>query len=254
MAYCVVSVWGLITGRTVNDRLMCADKSTISHYNFFFYLLHNLPSPHNIGQPIQDLDIQTWFKKEINDVEPECLKEIFLSIYHDYDELCQFSQTALLLIEGCDRRPEEGKKMKYHRYPEYIKQVAKEKGIGLDSRPNGPAIAAFELAGGMRPQRYGSNNKWHIHHLYSGKFPYFGKSETVHAAKNGLHFTQSAGLIAVHPVLDALCDESPAFTWFLRHLSWKKFGYDPDNVFSSQNDRYGFDLQHKTNNKILCSL
>ncbi len=213
----------------------------------------NLSTCNNIKTPILSLNLEKWFEEEIGDIEPECLKEIFLKIYHSYDELCQFPKSSLLLIEGCDRQPEDGKKMKYHRYPELIKNTAKEKGIGLDSRPNGPAIAAFEFADGIRPQRYGSKNKWHIHHLYSGKFPYFGKSETMHAAKNGLHFTQSAGLVAVHPILDALCDESPAFTWFLRYLSWKKFGYDPDGVFSQVIDEYGFDIQNKVQNEVLCS-
>lgn len=215
---------------------------------------YNLLSRNNIKHPLKETNVEEWFKKEIDDLEPECLKEIVLKIFLNYESLASFSKTPLLLLKGCDRKPEVGKKMKYHSFPKEVKDLAKVKRIYLDSRPNGPAIAAFELAGGLRPLRYGSSNKWHIHHLYSGKFPYIGKTETIHAAKNGLHFTQSAGLIAVHPILDALCDESPAFTWFLRYLSWKKFGYDPDGIFSSQIDEYGFDTLRSNENRIFCKL
>jgi len=211
---------------------------------------YNLLSRNNIRHPISVTNIQRWFEKEVEDLEPDCFKEIIMKVFINYPELCQFSKRPLLLLDGCDRKPEEGKKMKYHSFPKEIKDWAKEKNIYLDSRRNGPAVAAFELADGLRPLRYGSNNKWHIHHLYSGKFPYFEKTETLHAAKSGVHFTQSAGLIAVHPILDAVCDESPAFTWFLRFLSWKKFGYDPDWVFSRKIDKYGFDSLRSSENRI----
>ncbi len=214
---------------------------------------YNLISPNNIKNPIQTKNIRGWFEKEIEDLEPKCLREIVLNVFLNYQELCQFSKMPLLLLEGCDRKPEEGERKKYHNFPREVKDWAKKKNVHLDSRTNGPAIAAFELADGLRPFRYGSNNKWHIHHLYSGKFPYFKKTETLHAAKNGLHFTQSAGLIAVHPILDALCDESPAITWFLRYASWDKFGYDPDGVFSDKIDEYGFSISKASQNKIFCS-
>jgi len=47
-------------------------------------------------------------------------------------------------------------------------------------------------------------------------------------------------LIATHPVADALCDEFPFFAWLLRAESFRRFGYDPDGVFSSQQDEFGF--------------
>jgi hypothetical protein len=96
----------------------------------------------------------------------------------------------------------------------------------------GPAIAAFLYAGGERPCRVGSRNCWSIHHLYSGKFPYVGRTETLHAVKHGDHFTNSAGLIAAHPVLDAMCDEYPCIAWYLRARAFERFGYDPDQVFT----------------------
>jgi len=118
--------------------------------------------------------------------------------------------------------------------------MAKTQCVVLDGRPNGPAIASFRLAGGKRPPRFGSSNSWSIHHLYSGKFPYPGYQETTHAAKSCLHFTQSAGLIAVHPIADAMVDEFPFFAWLLRGGAFLRFGYDPDGVFSSSRDDCGF--------------
>lgn len=114
--------------------------------------------------------------------------------------------------------------------------------ITLDTRPNGPARASFEFAGGQRPERIGSTNGWTAHHLYSGKFPYIGCSDTTHAVKLGNHFTQSAGIITAHPIADALCDEYPFFAWLLRALSYQKFGYDPDGVFSNKRDDLGFEI------------
>jgi hypothetical protein len=121
-----------------------------------------------------------------------------------------------------------------------IRELANDRKITLDSRPNGPARAAFQLAGGFRPERYGSTNDWTAHHLYSGKFPYLNRVATTHAVKLGRHFTQSAGVITAHPIADAMCDEFPFFAWLLRAESFRRFGYDPDGVFSESQDELGF--------------
>jgi hypothetical protein len=52
--------------------------------------------------------------------------------------------------------------------------------------------------------------------------------------------TQSAGLTAAHPVLDALSEELPFVAWFLRAHAFLRFGYDPDRVMSEGTDEYGF--------------
>jgi hypothetical protein len=141
---------------------------------------------------------------------------------------------------GCNRVPLEGEKQRYHQYPELIRRLAKSRSVYLDGRPNGPAIAVYDLAGGERPERFGSSNKWSIHHIYSGKFPYPGRTATLHATKEGRHFSQSAGLIAVHPIADGMADEFPFFAWLLRAESFRRFGYDPDGVFSQLQDQFGF--------------
>jgi hypothetical protein len=120
----------------------------------------------------------------------------------------------------------------YHKYDAATKlQYRARTDLQLDTRPNGPAIAAFIFAGGERPQRSGSNNAWSIHHIYNGKFPYFGRQTTLHAIKDGSHFSNSAGLVAVHPILDTMVDEYPALAWRLRAEAFVRFKYDPDNVF-----------------------
>jgi hypothetical protein len=51
---------------------------------------------------------------------------------------------------------------------------------------------------------------------------------------------QSAGLVAIHPVAEALKDEYSYFAWLLRHEAFLRFDYDPDSVFSEKTDEYGF--------------
>ena len=59
-------------------------------------------------------------------------------------------------------------------------------------------------------------------------------------SKDGLHFTQSAGLVAIHPIADVLSHEFPFFAWLLRGTAFNRFGYDPDGVFGTKPTPYGF--------------
>jgi len=98
------------------------------------------------------------------------------------------------LWKGCDRVPSLGKKQKYHRYPAPICALAKAKDIQLDTRPNGPARAAFLFAGGVRPERFGSTNASTMHHVYSGKFPYIARTTTTcRQALQSLHTERRRG-------------------------------------------------------------
>jgi hypothetical protein len=103
-------------------------------------------------------------------------------------------------------------------------------GITPDSRSNGPAICSFLLAGGIRPVRE-TGKGWNIHHLYDGKFPFDKNRVTTHAVKDGGYFTEAAGLVALHPLADAMADEFCDFAWWLRRGAYDKFGFDPDCVF-----------------------
>lgn len=201
--------------------------------------LYNLASPNGIVEPCRLSDLLGWLARELTQV-PENEKSVLKRVADQIDSFVRWPRQAILLWPDCDRIAPPGKKHRYHSYPTHIRQLAKTAGVVLDTRPNGPAIASFRLAGGERPDRFGSSNRWSIHHLYSGKFPYCGLQVTTHAAQSGRHFTQSAGLIAAHPIADALADEYPFFAWLLRARAFNLFGYDPDGVFSRRQDSYGF--------------
>ncbi len=215
---------------------------------------YNIDSNNHLRHSIDTNNINQWFENEICDLNSD-IKHIVKYTYDHLDSFCSWPKKPILLWEGCNRKPNDGEKQKYHPlYPKIIQDKAKNKGIKLDRRSNGPAIASFEFADGERPQRYGNKNKWNIHHIYSGKFPYKTAGKTLHAKENGLHFTQSAGLIAVHPILDSICDEIPAFSWVMRFRSWQKFGYDPDKAFSNNIDTYGFDIERNIKLNIIVKL
>ncbi len=195
----------------------------------------NLHSPTSISSPCTIVELDVWFRSQVPLIANDAEGAILLQVYVHLDQFVRWPTHAMLLWSGRTRA------QKYHKYPQSIQYMARMNQIGLDGRVNGPAVAAFRLAGGERPSRIGSNNGWSIHHLYSGKFPYPGRASTTHAAWEGLHCTQSAGLVAVHPIADQMCDEYPCFSWLLRAMAFQKFDYDPDGVFSTEpHDEKGF--------------
>jgi hypothetical protein len=177
----------------------------------------------------------SWFKSR---VDPEFKKltasekRIINEVWEHRTDYIKWPSKARLLWPGCIR-------VKYHQVPDRIKEEARSRGVQVDSRSNGPAIMAFLLAGGERPIR--SNGQgWHIDHIYDKKFPWPTRGRSLHAVKDGRHFTQSAGLVAIHPIAEALKDEYFYFAWLLRHEAFLRFGYDPDAVFSEKAGEYGF--------------
>src|ERR1035437_3841521 len=61
------------------------------------------------------------------------------------------------------------------------------------------------------------------------------------SARNGLHFTQSAGLVAMPRHAHLRRHSDAMLTWLLRGVAFVKFGYDPLGVFSSTaHDSFGF--------------
>jgi len=134
---------------------------------------------------------------------------------------------SLLLLPGVTRDA------RYHQYPTEVKQQLIKAGITPDKRSNGPAICSFLLADGIRPVRE-TGKGWNIHHLYDGKFPYNNNPTTTHAVKDGRFFTEAAGLVALHPLADAMADEFADFAWWLRREAYDRFGFDPDGVFGER--------------------
>jgi len=164
--------------------------------------------------------------------EPE--KRIINEVWDHRTEFVQWPTMAILLWDGCVR-------VRYHHYPEEIKNKLRSKRIRIDSRSNGPAVMSFLFAGGRRPKRTSDpQQEWHIHHIYDGRFPWIDNRDTLHAVQSGKHFTQSAGLVAIHPIAEALADEYFYFAWLLRYESYLKFSYDPDTVFRGKTDNHGF--------------
>ncbi|WNZ28657.1 MAG: hypothetical protein IAX21_08350 [Candidatus Bathyarchaeota archaeon] len=162
-------------------------------------------------------------------------RNIVQNVWKNKELFIRWPKEGILFWPDCVR-------IKYHNYPIDLKNRLKSKGITVDSRSNGPAINAFMVADGIRPKRYSNpNREWSIHHIYDGKFPLKLGNKTLHAVKDGKHFTQSAGLVAIHPIADALADEYSFFAWMLRHEAYQKFKYDPDHVFSKEIDQEGFE-------------
>jgi hypothetical protein len=202
-------------------------------------MVYNLNSPYSIQAPVTLDNVEEWFREESSRLPNGSERQVLVDVAVNVDSFVNMPSRAVLLWRGCNRVPVPPARQRYHRYPDELKIIAKHAQVYLDGRPNGPAIAAFLYAGGSRPKRYGSSNAWSIHHLYSGKFPYVDRKDTTHAAKSALHFTQSAGLVAVHPIADALVDEFPPFAWLARARAYLAFGYDPDGVFGEK-DELGF--------------
>ena len=201
----------------------------------------NLESPNRLSKKCLMDDLTAWVLNEASSLIELAPRECIATVCKSLDVFVRWPAKPILLWDGCDRIAPEGERQRIHSFPDAIKRAAKAVKAPLDTRSNGPAIAAFLVAGGIRPKRFGSQNGWSIHHIYSGKFPYIEKSSTLHSAKNSRHFTQSAGVVAVHPIADGMCDEYPFFAWLLRAEAFRRFGYDPDGVFGDTAlDEFGF--------------
>lgn len=179
-------------------------------------------------------DLNGWMEQEAGYIVPAAHQRVIVAVNADLDAFVKWPHRAELLWAGCDRTA------KYHNYPDTLKVLFRHQRVTCDARSNGPAIMAYLVAGGQRPHRNG-NHAWTIHHLYDGKFPYPGSTRpSVRAVMDARHFTQSAGLVAIHPIADALADEFAVFAWRLRAEAFLRFGYDPEGAFSVSRDAFGF--------------
>lgn len=133
-------------------------------------------------------------------------------------------------------RHKDGRKKDCYDYPQKLSDEITRRGLHIDRRNNGPAIVSFLLAGGERPLRpFPSRWGWTIHHIYDGQFPNssFPKIEVPHAPSNPSLFTDSCGLVAVHPFADYIAMREPLLAWLLRWEASRRFpGFDPMGVFN----------------------
>ena len=177
------------------------------------------------GKPRMEERIDHILGKKLSELsEPE--KRIIQEVWNNKDSFIKWPREGKLLLPGLTR-PKKG----FHTYPRKIVEEFKSKGIRIDTRTNGPAIMSYLFAGGERPGRREGKQEWAIHHIYDGKFPFAPGTKSLRAVEDGEHFTHSAGLVAIHPIAEALADEYFYFAWLLRRESFIRFNYDPDKVF-----------------------
>lgn len=119
---------------------------------------------------------------------------------------------------------------KYHQYPEPLKLQLGAAGIKPNSLSNGPALVAFQFAGGERPTKENGHG-WTVHHIYDGRFLLPDCTDVPVAVKDGGLFTRTAGLVAAHPAADALAGETSYASWLLRAEAFTRFKFDPSDFF-----------------------
>ena len=102
-----------------------------------------------------------------------------------------------------------------------------------------PAFTAFRYAGGHAPQTP-QGEPWVLRLLYSGEQPFVGRTATLTCPEEGNHFTQTAGMVAVHPAIHQLWNTCPAVAHTLRARAFALFGYDPDGVLAEGHHDFGF--------------
>jgi hypothetical protein len=82
-----------------------------------------------------------------------------------------------------------------------------------------------------------------LRHLYDGQHPFAGSAESLRSQDEGDHYTQTAGVVAVHPLVNQLWSVSPAIAHSLRARAFARFGYDPDKALAAEgreHDAFGF--------------
>ena len=160
------------------------------------------------------------------------LNRIASEVWASKDDFIRWPKRSVLFWSGLIRHP-DGRRKDCYKYSYKHKALLKKVGIDEDARNNGLAILSFRLAGGERPVRSDfPRHHWSIHHIYDGRFPVRTNKKVLHATRSGEHFTQSAGLVALHPLADGLVGDCKYFAWLLRHEAFLRFDYDPDEIFN----------------------
>jgi len=187
----------------------------------------------NSMTPCRLEDLSGWLEDEALSIPDEAHRRVILEVNSNLDSFVKWPKRSVLWWDGCQR-------IKYHEFPPTLREAINQAGLPFRNWSNDPAVYAYRLAGGERPKR-AISDEWSIHHVYDGQFPYPGnRQSSLRAAKHPRHFTQSAGLVAIHPVADALADEFAIFAWRLRAESFVRFGYDPEGAFTGKLDEFGF--------------
>lgn len=193
-------------------------------------------------KPCDLSDLTGWVEAELASIREAPIRRIISEVVNNLDSFVCWPTRAELFWDGCH-------KIAKHQFPDVLRNAIDAAGLPFRNWSNDPAIYAYRLAGGERPRR-AVKNEWDVHHLYDRQFPYPGKCSTLAAVKSGRHFTQTAGLVAVHPIAHEIASEYDLFAWRLRAESFLRFGYDPDGAFSPAQDEFGF--AGKPSSRIWC--
>lgn len=167
----------------------------------------------------------------MSEKEPNTFAKLAMFVWLNSDQFIRWPKRTYCFWPGQVRANGTGRTPCYEYSQEQLALIAQ---AGLEPRAwnNDPAIFAFKLAGGDRPQRADWKWEWTIHHIYDGKFEAQPGWQTTHAVRHPAYFTEAAGLVALHPIADSLASEVTLFAWLLRHEAFKRFGFDPDGVFN----------------------
>ena len=181
-----------------------------------------------------------------DDVRPG-LRPLCFSVYYE-DTLIRFPKCAVLVWPRCTTNeynrpgiPDDPDEL-----PDYVATWVGDLGLsgnprltqmmeeaGILEHPPAAALrdeVAFRVAGGVTPQT-AQGQPWMLRHLYEGLHPFLGKEQTFDSMNDGDHFTQTAGLVAVHPILDYFW-QFGAVVKTARARAYVSFGYDPDRYFN----------------------
>jgi hypothetical protein len=174
---------------------------------------------------MSSIEVPAWLTA-LREAVPAPYLQITDNVWSNQAAFVEWPARPFLFMPGTVR-------VKYHRYsPEQLSQI-KAARVRTDTRSNGPAIMAYAVAGGRRPGRASGREGGSIHHIYDGQFPAPGATDCTRAVTHGNYFTEAAGLVAIHPIADALADELAYFAWLLRHEAFRRFNFDPDGVFGA---------------------
>lgn len=176
--------------------------------------------------PASPTDLPAWITA-LRKAVPEPYLRVVDDVWTNRTAFIEWPSKSFLFMPGTTRE------QKYHKYT--VEQLAQIKAAKAraDSRSNGPAVMAYLLAGGRRPKRASDRKEWSVHHIYDGQHPALDAANCTHAVLHPENFTEAAGLVAIHPIADALADEFAYFAWLLRFEAYRRFNYDPDCVFGT---------------------
>jgi hypothetical protein len=154
-----------------------------------------------------------------------------IAIWRQRETYFRWPKEMRIISHDWVRDPDGRRRDCYNYRPELAEEIRRA-GLRVDRRNNGPAIISFLLAGGERPRRpYPSTWGWTIHHIYDGQHPRIENERVPHAINDPSLFTDSRGLVAVHPVADYIAIHEPLLAWLLRWEAFLRFQFDPMGVF-----------------------